>query len=198
MTTFFLVRHATTDAVGRRLTGRLPGVELNEQGRNEARALAARLSGVELAAIYTSPLERAQSTAQAIAHGRGLAPEVLLGLQEMDFGTWTGKTLHELAGAPDWQHFNSFRSGTRAPNGESMLEAQVRMVAALEQLREKHGNSRVALVSHGDPLRALLMHYLGTPLDLVHRIEVSPASLSVLELENHGVRLLRINDTGPL
>jgi probable phosphoglycerate mutase len=175
----------------------LPGFELNQQGRAEAEALAARLANVALAAIYTSPLERARATAQAIANGRAQIPEVLESIHEFDFGEWTGKTLAELEPVAQWKQFNAFRSGTRAPGGESMLDVQARMVRAVERLHVDHEHERVALVSHGDPLRALLLYYLGTPLDLVQRIEIATASVSVLELESWGARITRLNDVGP-
>jgi probable phosphoglycerate mutase len=196
MTTFLLIRHALTDAVGKRLVGRTPGVPLNAEGERQIESLATRLRPLPIDAIYSSPLQRARQTADAIARDRELPVTLLDGVTELDFGDWTGRTVQEILDLPAWQHFNRFRSGTRIPGGELILEAQSRMVTALERLHVEHGRSLVAIVSHGDPLRALLTYYLGMPLDFILRIEVQPASVSVVELEDYGVRVVRMNDTG--
>ena len=175
------------------LVGRAPGVSLGAEGRRQAEALAERLAGVPLEAVYSSPLERARETAAPIAARLGLAVRAVEELTELDFGDWTGRTIGELAGSERWRLFNTFRSGTAAPNGEHMLEVQARMVRALERLRGAHPDGRVAVVGHGDPLKATLAHYLGVPLDLFQRIEIDPGSLSVVELADHGPRVLLVN-----
>src|SRR5687767_1544713 len=92
-TRFLLIRHATTDTVGKRLAGRLPGVSLNEAGRAQAQQLAARLAGLPVAAIYSSPLERAVETARPLAQGLQLETAVCEAFLELDFGEWTNSTL---------------------------------------------------------------------------------------------------------
>ena len=77
-----------------------------------------------------------------------------------------------------------------------MLETQTRMICEMVRLRAAHRDETVAVVSHGDPLRAVVMHYLGMPLDLVHRLEIEPGSLSVIEDGDWGARVLRLNGTG--
>jgi broad specificity phosphatase PhoE len=118
-----------------------------------------------------------------------IAPE----LDEIDFGDWTDRSFEELDGLERWRRFNQFRSGTRSPNGESMIEVQARFLALAERLAEDHGEDRVALVSHGDVIRAALAHYLGIHLDLFQRLEISPASLSVVRLDSYGPKVLMIN-----
>ena len=78
--------------------------------------------------------------------------------------------------------------------GEHMLEAQARMVDLVERLRGRHPDQRVALVGHGDPIRGVLAYYLGLHLYMLHRIEVDPASLSVLAVGDDGARLLLLNE----
>jgi probable phosphomutase (TIGR03848 family) len=196
--TLLLVRHGLTDETGRRLSGRLQGVHLNGTGRSQARALAERLAVLPLAAIYSSPLERALETAGPLAEGQGLEPEVREDLAEVDFGEWTGLWMEELAGRPEWQAYNARRRSTRPPGGESMAEVQARAVAALEQIRERHRGSLVAVFSHGDVIRAAVLHYLGMGIDLHDRLEISPASLTMLGWAADTPRLVRLNDTGPL
>jgi broad specificity phosphatase PhoE len=198
MTTFLLIRHAHCDPVGVAIAGRAAGVHLNEQGRREADALATRLAPLDITAIYCSPLERAMETAAPIAAGQRLQIQTAPALLEIDFGEWTGRTLAELNPLAEWKAFNSFRSGTRIPGGENMSEVLARGLAELNSIQGTHPgeNSLVAVVSHGDVLRTLVAHFLGVPFDLFHRIELSPASVSVLSLEPYGARLLLMNSTG--
>jgi probable phosphomutase (TIGR03848 family) len=195
MTTFLLIRHAQCDPIGHVIAGRTPGVHLNAEGRVEAEALADRLSGLAISAVYSSPLERTLETAAAIAtrHGLGVIEEP--GLIEVDFGDWTGKTLRELDGQPEWRRFNHFRSGTRIPGGESMAEVLSRTVNAVDAIwKARHQpGTLVALVSHGDVLRCLVAHLLGLPLDFLLRFEISPSSVSVATLDEYGPRVLLLN-----
>jgi broad specificity phosphatase PhoE len=198
MTTFLLIRHGDTDAIGSVMAGWTPGWHLNPRGRQRAEKLAERLAGVAIRAVYTSPLERAIETAEPIARGHGLELQHVPEIGEIHIGEWQGLTMQELDKREDWRRFNTFRCGTRAPGGELMLETQTRMVRQLDSLRSKHPDEIVALVSHGDPLRGALAYFLGIPLDLVLRLEVSPASLSIVQIHDWGARVLCLNDTGEL
>ena len=195
-TRLLLIRHATTDYVGRALAGRLPGIPLNEQGRREATQLAEQCEQAELAAIYASPLERAQETAAALASSRQMEVQTEPGLLELDYGEWTGRRFDELEPDPAWKQFNAFRSTLGIPGGETLLAVQLRAVAALERIRQRHIGQTVAVVSHADTLRAALTHYLGMPLDLGLRIEILPARVSAIELASWGPRLLCLNAAG--
>lgn len=198
MTRFLLIRHATTDSVGKRLSGRTPGVPLNEAGRAQARKLAERLAGLPIAAIYSSPLERAVQTAEPLAKVRNLAAVISQDFLEINFGDWTNCPFEELESQPLFQRFNSFRSGTRIPGGELMLEAQARIVAGLERLRTRHPHETVAVVSHADLIKAAVAYYTGIQLDMFQRLEISPASVSMVELYDETARILLVNDTGEL
>jgi probable phosphoglycerate mutase len=95
-----------------------------------------------------------------------------------------------------WQLFNSYRSGIRIPGGETMLEVVGRTLEELEQLEQAHNErSLLAIVSHGDVLRALIVHSLGMSLDLMFRLDLDPASVSVLSRTGQGSRLLLLNGT---
>jgi broad specificity phosphatase PhoE len=114
VTTFLLIRHGLTDAVGQIITGRLPGVYLNETGRKQALGLPARLGTFQVNAIYSSPLERALETAGPLADTLQMAVHKSDALSEFDFGEWSGIALSELHKRDDWRMFNLFRSSTRA------------------------------------------------------------------------------------
>jgi probable phosphoglycerate mutase len=195
MTTFLLVRHALCDPVGRAIAGQASGVHLNAAGKTEADRLGSRLADLAISAIYSSPLERALETAAPVAARHCLEVVPSPGLIEIDFGDWTGRSLAELDGVPEWKTFNAFRSGTRIPGGESMAEVLARALLDVDRIRKVHSapNALVVLVSHGDVLRALVAHFLGISLDLFQRLELGPASVSVLSLRHGTPRLLLLN-----
>lgn len=198
MTQVVAIRHAATDVAGRRFTGRAPGVHLNRRGREQAQRLPERLCGISLAAIWASPLERAQETAAPLARERSLEITTCEALTELDYGDWQGYAPEELQGDSYWERYNHQRSLWRIPGGESLGEAQMRMGQALEQLILQYPDARVALVGHGDPLRAMIAQLLGVSLDFILRFEIAPASISVIHIDQGAPRVLCINDTGEL
>lgn len=193
MTTFHLIRHATNDYMGKTITGRMPGVSLNREGKRQAEHLATRLGNEPIAMILSSPLERAVETALPLAKQLGLDIQISEALNEIEFGDWTRQTFEHLATLDRWKQWNSFRSGGRIPDGETMIEVQARMIEEIQRLRAQYPEQTLAVFSHGDPIRAVLAYYLGVPLDLFQRIEVSPASLSTLTLNEHGPKIIAIN-----
>jgi broad specificity phosphatase PhoE len=193
MTRFYLLRHAVIDGLGKKITGRMSGVALNASGRDQAARLARRLERHAIDALYTSPQRRTIETAEAVAQELGLKIEIAGELDEIDFGDWTGKTYDELGGLDEWRAFNALHSATRIPNGELLLEAQTRVIALMGRLCDRHPEKTVALVSHGDVIRVALAHQLGIPIDFIMRFEVGPASISAVELNAHGPRVLWIN-----
>ncbi len=183
MTTFFLIRHAHCDGVGEVLWGRRRDVHLNERGKRESRALAQRVVRNRLDAIYSSPLERALETAAVIAeHTDGIPVNTNEQLNELDYGEWTGATIESLRNDPVWQRFNTIRSRTPIPGGESIFEAQARIVAELKRLSLKHGNEQVAIVSHADMIKVALAYFAGLDVDRLGELNLPPCSISMLEL----------------
>jgi len=197
MTQVLLIRHASNDWVGDRLAGWTPGVCLNRRGHAEAAALAARLADHRLDAVYASPLERTLETAAYLAAPRGLRVEVLDDLGEVRFGTWTGQKLEALRRDPLWAAVQGMPSLTRFPGGETFAETQARAVSAVEGVRAAHGAPRaaVALVSHADVIKLLVAYYAGIHLDLFQRIEVSPASITIVRFTTSGPQVLAVNAT---
>ena len=197
MTKFVLIRHASVDGLGVQLNGRSPGVHLNQQGRAEAAQLAARLARIRCDALYASPMERAQETADAIATHCGVPYVTEPGINEIDYGEWTSKTFPELDRSPEWHRYNSSRHTAVIPGGESMPALRERIAETAERLRGRHPDL-VMLVTHADCIRALAAHYVGASLDVFQKFQVLPSSVSVLSVFEHSVELTRWNDTGPL
>ncbi len=200
MTEFFLIRHAENDWVSTgRLAGWTPGVHLNPHGRLQAKALSERLGAACLSAIYSSPLERAIETAEAVAAPYpGLVVQPLDDVGEVRFGQWQGKSLSKLQREPLWGAVQGFPSRVTFPRGETFRQAQARAVDAIERLAVRHPRQRVAIVSHSDVIKLILAHFLGLHLDLFQRIEIAPASLSVIHLAADRPAIRCVNDTSHL
>jgi probable phosphoglycerate mutase len=192
------VRHGTTPTTGKVLPGRARGLHLAEAGHGEARAAADRLTGVAVAGVYSSPLERARETAAPIADVVGKTVVVDRGLVECDFGEWTGGELSKLRRLPEWKTVQRWPSGFRFPGGESFLELQSRLQSTVAALCERHPGEVVVAVSHADCIKAALATALGTPLDLFQRIVVGPASTSVVAYGSDGPAVLAVNSYGTL
>ena len=194
--TIFLIRHAAHGHIGHTLSGRQRELPLSDTGRRQALALAGYLAPTEFAAIQSSPIERACQTANAIAVGRQeLTVETVPALTEIDFGEWTGKPFTTLEGDPRWAGWNRYRSRASAPGGESMQQVQARAVAHVLNAAETYAGRRVLMVSHCDVIRAVLCHALGLTLDNILRFDVDPASISVIQAGDWGMRVTRMNET---
>jgi probable phosphomutase (TIGR03848 family) len=197
MVRLVLVRHAPTAETGKTLYGRLPGHPLSEKGLQMAADVAQRLASVRMAAVYASPLERAQQTAEVIARRQRRQVLTHDGLNEVDYGTWTGRSLRSLYKLKAWRAVVTNPSQVRFPEGESLLEAQTRMVRTCQDLASRHRNQVIVAVSHADTIKAALSHYLGQPLDLFNRIAVAPASVAVIDLPDAGApRVVTLNCNG--
>ncbi|HSJ35100.1 MAG TPA: histidine phosphatase family protein [Acidimicrobiia bacterium] len=197
MARLLLIRHAPTAETGARLTGRLPGVGLHDEGREVAERTAARLADVKLKAVYASPIERTWETAEIVARPHRLTPVADAGLIEVDYGAWSGRSLKSLYRLKAWRTVQVTPSRMTFPDGEALADAQRRAVATCERLAADHGNDTVALVSHSDVIQSIISHYLGQPLDLFARIVISAGSVSVIDVPRQGVpTVVAINGTG--
>lgn len=190
MTNVLLIRHATHDVIGKKILGRTPGVHLNAPGREQAEQLAEALSALPIDAVYCGPLERTRETAEPLARRLHLPVHVAGEFDELEMGDWTNLTFNELDLIPEWHTWNTQRSETKPPNGESMHQVQVRILAKIAALRNRF--SCVAVFTHGDVIRATLTYFLGMHLDLLFRFQIDPGSVSVVQMhaDNAIVRML--------
>jgi probable phosphoglycerate mutase len=195
-TLVLLVRHGQTATTGVILPGRAPGLHLADKGREEAADVAERIAKLpRLAAVYASPLERAQETAAPVAQAAGLPVTVEAGLLECDYGEWTGLPLKDLSRKPEWKVIQRYPSGFRFPGGESFVEMQARMTDTIARLVAAHPGSTVVAVSHADPIKTAVAHALGTHLDLFQRIAVFTASVTAIAYGPAGPTVLAVNTT---
>lgn len=198
MTTLLLVRHGHTDAAGKRLTGRAPGVHLNELGRRQAERLVERLDGVRIDTIVSSPLERCRETAAPLAKARGRAVDVGRAWIEVGYGEWTGRSISQLRRTKLWRRVMFAPSNVRFPGGESLLEVQVRAVDATFDIAARHARGTVVVVSHADVIRLLVAHLAGMHADHLQRLSIDTASITAVSISDGFPRLLTVNDTGDL
>jgi probable phosphoglycerate mutase len=180
MTNVLLIRHAVHDAVGKKILGRTPGIHLNQAGKQQSEGLARKLSVLPIDAIYSGPLERTRESAEPLARKLGLPVQVADEFDELQMGAWTNRAISELDLLPDWHKWNTQRSQTTPPNGESMLQVQGRVLAKIAGLTKRF--SCIAVFTHGDVIRAALTHFLGMHLDLLFRFEIDPGSVSVIQM----------------
>ena len=196
-----LIRHGSTDLIGRVLYGRMPGVHLSVEGRKQVLALTrALVTRYEFAEVVSSPMERALETARPIAEAALLDIAIDDAFNEIDFGAWIGKPFAELDQSDDWRNYCRHRATASPPGGESMMDVQSRAWKGIAAMIDRHRADRdatIAVVTHGDVIRAILMLALGMSIDHIHRLEAAPASLSELLIHGDEVQVRTMNETFP-
>jgi broad specificity phosphatase PhoE len=195
MPTLLLIRHGDNDFLKQgRLPGHLPDIHLNQHGREQAAALAESLKTLPIRAIYSSPLERAVETAGPLAQALGQPIQLSPALLDTDVGEWEGLDLKKLRKLPLWKQVQEQPSRFRFPGGESFLEIQERLVREVDVIRRRHKpREMLALVFHSDPIKLVLAHFLGLPLDNIQKLSVAAGSVSILVLGKSGGQLAALN-----
>jgi len=199
--TVLLLRHgrSTANTAGV-LAGRSEGVALDEAGTTQALALVERLAVLPVVAVVSSPLTRCQQTVAPLIAARDLAPILDSRLAEVDYGTWTGRAIKDLAKEPLWSVVQQHPSAAVFPGGEGLAQMQVRAVAAVREhdrtLAAEHGRDVLWVAcSHGDVIKAVLADALGAHLDAFQRIVADPCSISAVRYTPTRPFVLRTNDT---
>lgn len=195
MPIILLIRHGENDYVKEhRLPGRKPGIHLNKKGRAQAKSVAEKLSQAPIKAVYSSPLERTMETAEPIAKAHNLKVIPRGGLIETDVGKWQGKKVKKLSQKKEWFKVQLNPSRFAFPGGERIAEAQHRFVEQIEDLCTQHDQKDMFVcVSHADPIKLVVAYYIGLPLDMFQRLNVSPASINALQIGEFGSQLLALN-----
>jgi broad specificity phosphatase PhoE len=178
MTIIYFLRHGKTDDTGQRITGYRSGIHLNETGRAQAERAAESLCKFPIRAIYASPLERTIETAEVLASRIHLTVVPQEFLKEIHFGELQGLG-EELSALPVWQQFLTHPAQVQFPGGESVRDAQQRIVAGLDELAAEYSQEdRIVCVGHCEIIRLALAHCLRIPLDDYMRLTIDPASIS--------------------
>ena len=194
MSRLLLARHgqSVSNAV-RRFQG-VQDVPLSELGQRQARALALAVRHRPLAAVYSSPLERARRTAEIAAAEVGVPVTCLDDLRELSLGEWEGRTVEEIRALPGDPYAHWVRDPLTClpPGGEPLTAVQRRVVGALGQICAAHPNGdEVLVVCHGGVISAYLAHCLGLPLSAIWRLSLANGSIT----EVAPPRVVSVNST---
>jgi probable phosphoglycerate mutase len=195
-TIVLFVRHGETPTTGKVLPGQAPGLHLSDRGRAQVGQTAEAIARLgEVAAVYTSPMERTRETATAIAEAIGVEPVERSGLLDPDTGEWTGQELKALYKLPEWRTVLRQPSRFRYPGGESVAEVTARVLDTVNGIVAEHPGQLVVAVSHSDAIRIVLASALGSPVDLWDRIAVGTASISAVAYGPGGSQVLCMNSS---
>lgn len=190
-----LIRHGQTDwNAGRRVMGRQP-IGLNAAGREQVSRLAAAMAESQIVAVYASPTRRTMESAELLLNGhRGATPlHEEPGVVEIDYGDWVNLPFEDVEPTPNFTEYIVSPSRMQIPGGERPTAVQERAVAVVERIRQEHGTGRVAVVSHADVIKVVLVHYLGMPLDRWQQFKIDNGSLTWLRFYPGGVRVVGVN-----
>ena len=199
MVLLLLIRHGENDYSKKgRFAGRLPGIHLNDRGKQQAEELRKALAETPLRAIYSSPLERAVETAEPIAKARNLKIIQEPGLLESDIGKWQGQSVRRLAMTKYWRIIQQAPSRAGHPEGETFLQTQTRITTTLDKICKSYKpRDIIACVFHADPIKLAVAHYLGLPLDHFQRLACDTASVTLLAIGDSGAQLIWLNRRPP-
>lgn len=195
-----LIRHAHSQANAKGiLSGRLPNIKLSDKGIAQSIELAARLGNFPIKQIRISPMGRCQETLEPwlkslskLYSSRVLQDEKL---NEVDYGSWSGKKLAVLSQHKLWKTVQNNPSAMYFPKGEGLAHMQQRAMRAVHESLAVKGKGAAVLVSHGDVIKAIVSSALGMHLDDFQRIVIDPASVTILEYSSDQPRLTLLNDT---
>jgi len=176
------------------LLGRVLDPPLDERGEGQARVVAQRLRKFPRLVIETSPRRRARHTAGIIAAQRDTAVRIVPQMDEVDYGSWSGHTFEALAQDPEWRRWNKYRAVSRTPAGDSIRDVQERALAHFRKLEQTIDGETIAIVTHAEVIRSIVMMALQVPLDDYARFEIVPASLTRLSVEGSELRLQSVNE----
>jgi broad specificity phosphatase PhoE len=194
MTIIACVRHGKCDPIGKYIAGRMPGIFLNGEGKNEVSLLARYLDNIQIDKIYSSPLERTCETASIICDHKHMHFDIAQDLIEIDYGEWTGRSFNELSEISLWNDYNCNKKLLGIPGGEMLIEIECRMAFFVEKVRKETAGV-IMLVSHADPIKCLIAHYAGMAIDAIDKFEISPASISIITVDDYGAQINCVNYT---
>src|SRR4051812_13982009 len=184
MTKFYLIRHGEKMHADI-MVGREPNIHLTPNGRRQAQRLARSLKRTAIARIFSSPLERAQKTILPLAKIKRLKVETHPAFNEVDMGRWTGRKMAQVGRTQAWHHYCRFPGGSVIPGGETLPEVQSRMVSEMIRLSQSLPDQEVAIVTHEDPIRLTICHFIGAPIDVFEHITVRLGSMTILTLHEY-------------
>lgn len=196
-TRFLLVRHATCARIDEVLFGRALDVPLDAGGRRQAQAVAGRLRDEAPLRVESSPRRRATETAWAVATAAGCGVRITAALDELDFGTWAGKTFAELERDRAWRRWNRDRDHACTPSGTHIRDLQEDLGRYFASLAEGCPGATLVLVTHAEIIRSIVLQCSGAPASGYRDVPVDPASVTRISLDERGMHLHALNELPP-
>ena len=197
-----LIRHAHSQAnAAGILSGRLPHVHLSERGVAQSEDLTKRLGSFPVSSLRISPMERCFETIApwinsiVLPHDPHFQPVIDEELNEVDYGTWSGKKITSLSKNKLWKTVQESPSRMYFPQGEGIAQMQSRAMKSVHEAISAKGKGSAVIVSHGDVIKSIVASALGMHLDEFQRIVIDPASISVLDFSTTKPRTLLLNDS---
>lgn len=199
-TTLILIRHGETPYNRNRRYQGHRDTPLTKKGKRQAKEVAIRLRNESLDAIYSSDLKRTRYTAKVINGCHSLKINILPQLREIDFGDWEGKTHDEIQ--REWRglldEWEKKPSEIKIPGGESIQELAKRTRTTIKKIISAHPNQKVTVITHGGPIRIILMDALGLGTDDWWKTITSNGGISIIEYQSKKAKVLLQNDTSHL
>ena len=193
MSRIFLLRHAHSVANAKGiLAGRMENMPLSKEGIKQRELLAQRFGqtgSTRFDQIISSPIQRCRETISFITEDPIIADE----FQEVDYGKWTGKRTASLARNKAWREIHRNPASVRFPDGETLPEVQTRALLGLDNHVRKNSKN-ILIATHADVVKVLVLHALGTHLNNIDKLQINNASISILEKDDRGLRVIRVND----
>jgi probable phosphoglycerate mutase len=194
MPTLLLIRHGENDfLVKKKLPGRIPGIHLNGRGYEQAAELTRTLSRLPIKAVYSSPLERAVETAEPLAQSLGLGIQLHPDLTDIDVGDWEGRSWKALSRTRLWKVLRETPLQFQFPGGETFIQAQERVVRALDAIASAQAVELIAVFFHADPIKLAVAHYINLSLDNFQRLTAHTGSVTILKMDGSANKLLALN-----
>jgi probable phosphomutase (TIGR03848 family) len=203
MSTIILLRHAHSQANEQGLlAGRKPGVLLSSKGRKQADELINRIGKAPIDFLHISPMQRCHLTINPWLASRYSSSitksEIDEAFDEVDYGNWSGKSLASLRRKPLWKTIQQRPSLVTFPEGESMRKAQKRAISRIDEILSKNSKKTHLIVTHSDLIKMIVAHYLGTKLDNFQKIQIDPATFTVLSGNSQGLSIRALNSSDTL
>jgi probable phosphomutase (TIGR03848 family) len=203
MSTLIFLRHGHSAANAKDLlTGQLPGIGLSPQGKKQALGLVDRIGKNRIDYLHISPIERCQLTIDPWLRSKNSTSlnrlEIVDGISEINFGSWSGRKLSSLRREPLWRDVQSRPSQVTFPEGESFKKAQKRAIDAVEEIRAMKGDKTHLIVSHSDTIKLIIAHFLQMKLDAFQSLQIAPASFSIIRSGKSGISIPVINSNQSL
>ena len=197
MTSIYLVRHGQTAWNKEEIFRGRTDVPLDETGLKQAELAGEYFKGIEIGAIYSSPLSRALQTAQKIAQFNDLKVQPLPGIIDMSFGNWEGRPHQEIRekDSKTYRQWVEEPHLVRLPGGESLDDVRVRAMAALEEVIRDHSGKTLVIVSHRVICKVLICAILGLDNSHFWQITQDTTAINLIQYRKEKYILSLMNET---